>query len=88
MQRISVLIFLVIALSACIQQEVNLEKHGGIIATIKENTNEHNQILVISNIDKDDIINKSNEVVIDWNGDQEDSEPPQRSAESIDIVTE
>jgi len=117
LQRISFLIFLVIALSACSQQELDLKKHEGIIAEIEEKQNERNQILVISNIDEDDIINKNNEelievarendgayysfksadyedlevgmrVIIHWNGDQEDSDPPQRGAESIDIDSE
>lgn len=94
-----------------------LKKHEGIIAEIKENPDECNQIFVISNANADDIINKTinelmeitlkndgayysfkaneyekmkvgTEVIVYWNGYQEDSDLPQRNVESIDVVPE
>lgn len=110
-------ILLVIMLSACGQQQVEESSNNshlqqeGIIVGIKGH-----QILVVPNIEKEDISNKTTDelnemaqkkdgayyslypgmyeelevgahVIVYWNGNQEESDPPQRVAEKIDIVS-
>ncbi|MFA9458378.1 DUF3221 domain-containing protein [Halalkalibacter sp. AB-rgal2] len=105
----------IILLSACGQQGEILEQEG-IIVEIKDNQDKWNQILVVSNINEGDIVNKTTDeliemaqgkdgayyslepsmyeklevgthVIVYWNRNQELSEPPQREAEKIDVVS-
>lgn len=101
---------------ACSQEHSSNETSEGIIVEKVERQDRWNQILVVPNISKDDISNKTTveliemaqendgafyslepgeyeklevgtNVIVYWNGDQEDSDPPQREAKKIDVVS-